>query len=198
MQRSSSDSGGRAQNRDRLSHGFGPIAPRHPRLLVLGSLPGRMSLEKQQYYGQPRNAFWTVMTEICGASPALGYAERVNRLEAAGIALWDVLAAAERPGSLDSSIVAATQRINDFAALFRRCPAIRCVFFNGRKAAELYERHVLPTLAETHAALPRATLPSTSPAYAGMPVEIKREQWQAAVSPYVRDAGPSATSKRTA
>lgn len=168
-----------------LSHGFPPLAPPAARVLILGSLPGAMSLEKQQYYGQPRNAFWRIMDVLCGAGPDLAYDRRLEMLGAAGIALWDVLAAAERPGSLDSSIVRESIRINEFAALFLRCPGVGAVFFNGRKSAELYRRHVLPTLEPPFGELPHVPLPSTSPAYAGMPFDAKLERWRAEIGPYL-------------
>ena len=162
---------------DPLSHGFPPIAPKDGRVLVLGSLPGGASLEKQQYYGQPRNAFWTIMGVLCGATPELDYPERIRHLERARVVLWDVIAAAERPGSLDSSIVSSTMQINDFASLFGRCRQIERVFFNGAKAAELYRRRVLPLLGQREAALPRIVLPSTSPANARLSTDDKLAAW---------------------
>ena len=168
-----------------LAHGFAPVAPPAATVLILGSLPGRMSLEKRQYYGQPRNAFWRIMDELCGAGPGLGYEQRLATLAAAGIALWDVLAAAARPGSLDSAIVTDTMRINDFTGLFGRCAGIGVVFFNGRKSAELYRRRVLPGLEAPYRELPNVTLPSTSPAYAGMPFAAKLERWQSAIGPHL-------------
>lgn len=169
-----------------LSRGFPPVVGKRPRVLVLGSLPGQASLRKSQYYGQARNAFWRIMGEICAAGPELQYADRLAALRANGIALWDVLEAAERPGSLDSAIVMDTARINDIPALLDRERSIGCVCFNGRKAAELYRRRVLPLLSARAAALPAAVLPSTSPAYASLQFEDKLEQWRAALGPRIR------------
>ncbi|MBS0395831.1 MAG: DNA-deoxyinosine glycosylase, partial [Proteobacteria bacterium] len=126
--------------------GFPPIARRDARVLVLGSLPGQESLRRRQYYAQPRNAFWPIMGELVGAAPALPYPRRARRLAASGIALWDVCAAAFRPGSLDAAIEPGSVVANDFAAFFRRHPRIRLVCFNGRTAATLYRRRVLPDL----------------------------------------------------
>jgi double-stranded uracil-DNA glycosylase len=115
---------------------------------------------------------------LFGAASPLPYNRRVKILTDHRIALWDVLAAAERPGSLDSSIVHATARANDFETLFRSHPHIRRVFFNGRKAGELYRRLVLPTLSAESAALRCESLPSTSPAHAGMTFAEKLEDWK--------------------
>ena len=149
-----------------------------PKLLILGSLPGRKSLEMQQYYAHPQNAFWKLITQILGAEWPLPYTRRVKVLTAHRIALWDVLAAAERPGSLDSSIVHASALANDFAAFYRAHPQIRRVYFNGRKAEELYRRFVLPGLSAEFAGLRYVSMPSTSPAHAGMTFAKKLERWK--------------------
>jgi double-stranded uracil-DNA glycosylase len=158
---------------------FPPIAKPDAETLVLGSLPGRRSLEMQQYYAHPQNAFWKLIARIFDVEPTLVYAQRVKVLTANRIALWDVLAAAERPGSLDSSIVRATVRANDFVAFFRSHPRILRVCFNGRKSEELYRRFVLPGLPAEFAAIQYLSLPSTSPAHAGMPFAEKLARWKA-------------------
>lgn len=156
---------------------FPPIAKKNSHTLILGSLPGQRSLQAQQYYAHPQNAFWKLIEKLFGASSPLPYTRRVKILTDHGIALWDVLAAAERPGSLDSSIVHASARANDFAAFFRAHPQIRRVFFNGRKAEELYRRFVLPGLGSEFEELDYECLPSTSPAHAGMNFATKLERW---------------------
>ena len=158
-------------------HCFPPIARRDSHTLILGSLPGRRSLEMRQYYAHPHNAFWKLVAAIFEADPLLPYEEKVKVLTRNGIALWDVLAAAERPGSLDSSIVHASALANDFAGFFRAHPRIRRVFFNGRKAEEMYRRFVLPRLGEEFAYIRYEGLPSTSPAHAGMTFAKKLGRW---------------------
>lgn len=173
------------ENQDprRVSRGFPPVVGPAPRVLVLGSLPGRASLEARQYYAQPRNAFWPIMGALCGASPALGYEARLAALAAAGIALWDVLLEARRPGSLDSSIVTATQRINDIAGLIAGHETIALVACNGLKAAGIFRRHVVPALTRS---LAIETLPSTSPAHASLSRADKLARWRRALAPYMR------------
>ena len=160
-----------------LDECFPPIVKKNSRTLILGSLPGQRSLQAQQYYAHPQNAFWKLIEKLFGASSPLPYKRRVKILTDHGIALWDVLAAAERPGSLDSSIVHASVRANDFEAFFRAHPQIRRVFFNGRKAEELYRRFVLPRLGSEFEELRYECLPSTSPAHAGMNFATKLERW---------------------
>ena len=160
-----------------LSQGFPPLGARHARVLVLGSLPGQASLAAGQYYAQPQNAFWRIMGALLDAGPALPYAERVARLERASVAVWDVLAAGQRAGSLDSAIVRSTAVVNDFQSLFRRHAAISLVCFNGRTAEHLYLRRVHADLPARAQAIPLHRLPSTSPAHAGMPFAAKLERW---------------------
>lgn len=164
------------------SRGFAPVVGGSPRVLVLGSLPGATSIAAGQYYAHPRNAFWIIMGEIAGAGPGLPYAERCARLVAGGIALWDVCAAARRPGSLDSAIDPASVEPNDFAGLLAAHPAIGHVAFNGAKAAELYRRLVQPSLVGAPGGLPQLVLPSTSPAHAGRSLESKLAAWRAALA----------------
>jgi double-stranded uracil-DNA glycosylase len=156
---------------------FPPISRRDARTLVLGSLPGQRSLQMQQYYAHPHNAFWKLIAAIFDAEGTSTYAQRVKLLKKNRIALWDVLEAAERPGSLDSSIVHASALVNDFAKFFRAHPRIDRVFFNGRKAEEMYRRCVLPTLGEEFSYIRYDGLPSTSPAHAGMTFAKKLDRW---------------------
>lgn len=146
--------------------------------LILGSLPGRRSLERRQYYAHPQNAFWKIVATVFDAGWPLPYERAVEVLKSRGVAVWDVLAEAERPGSLDSAIVPATARVNDFAKFYRAHPRLRRVFFNGRKAEELYTRVVLPGLSDEFGTLSYARLPSTSPAHAGMSFAGKLAMWR--------------------
>jgi len=175
-----------ASETEALACGFPPVVGTAPRVLVLGSLPGRASIAAAEYYAMPRNAFWPVMRELCGAGPEIAYAERLQRLQTAGIALWDVLHAAVRPGSLDTAIVSATEQPNDIARLTDRWRSIRLIAFNGQKAAALFRRHVEPTL--TRDDVKFVTLPSTSPAHASMRQHEKLEHWRIALLPYLRAA----------
>lgn len=180
-----------SRGRVALSVGFPPIADAAARVLVLGSLPGRKSLELREYYAQPYNAFWRVMGELTGAAPALSYPERLVRLRAHGVAVWDVLQAGEREGSLDSAIVPASIVVNDFNAFFEHHRHVRSICFNGNTAAGLFRRRVLPALAPEWAAIERHALPSTSPAYASLRFEQKLERWAAVLGPAARSAPAS-------
>ncbi len=140
-------------------------------------MPGAASLNARQYYAHSRNQFWRIMGELFGAGPELGYAARVRRLISQKVAVWDVLKHCERAGSLDSSIVRASEVANDFTGFFRRHRRIRAVYFNGAKAEHAFRRHVLPLLDPASAALKFERLPSTSPAHAGRSFQHKLREW---------------------
>jgi TDG/mug DNA glycosylase family protein len=160
------------------SRGFPPIAAPGARVLILGSLPGQASLAAHQYYAQPHNAFWRIMGELFDAGLDVPYPERVERLRASGVALWDVCKAAVRPGSLDASIDLKTVVTNDFERFFRAHPGIVHVCVNGGTAHRLYVRRVQPILPEPLSSLPLHLLPSTSPAHASLRFAQKLARWR--------------------
>ncbi|EXJ13139.1 DNA-deoxyinosine glycosylase [Nitrincola nitratireducens] len=113
---------------------FAPVVDERAKVLILGSMPGLASLTAQEYYAHPRNAFWPIMSTLFQFDVALQYSERLEKLNASGVALWDVLQQCERNGSLDSSIVRSSQQLNSFAEFFHAYPGIQAVFCNGNKA----------------------------------------------------------------
>ena len=157
---------------------FDAVADARAVVLILGSMPGKASLQAGRYYAHPQNAFWRIMGELAGADPGLPYAERLERLKSCGIALWDVLRSCSREGSLDSAIDERSIRPNDFARFFRTHPGITSVFFNGATAERCFLKHVLPALPASAAHLRLHRLPSTSPAHAGLSYAAKLEAWR--------------------
>lgn len=134
------------------------IVDNRTRVLIIGSMPGQQSLEKQQYYGNPRNHFWPIMGELLQVNIPDNYEERLQLLRQAGIGLWDAIARCERSGSLDATIKREVP--NDFSTLFAEYPHIQCVLFNGGKAFTVFKKHVGVDVLEQRFF---AQLPSTSP-----------------------------------
>ncbi|WP_167631217.1 DNA-deoxyinosine glycosylase [Mariprofundus ferrooxydans] len=161
-----------------LEEGFPCSADPDAKVLILGSMPGRKSLDEQQYYAHPRNAFWPIMASLFRFSADIGYDEKLGILRNNGIALWDVARQCIRPGSLDAAIRLPSVITNDFTAFFDTHPQIRAVCFNGRKAADLYQRRVIPELTLNQTQLPLYPLPSTSPAHAAISFDNKLAQWR--------------------
>ena len=159
-----------------IVQGFEPIADSDARILILGSMPGIASLEANQYYGHPRNAFWRIMGDVYGAGLERPYAERTTILKEQGVAVWDVLKLCHREGSLDSNIK--DEVPNDFERFFAHHPHIQRVVLNGGKASSSFERYVAPVFQE----LVVRSAPSTSPAYAAIRYEAKCERWRDALT----------------
>jgi hypoxanthine-DNA glycosylase len=158
--------------------GFPPIGSTSARVLILGSMPGVKSLDAEQYYAHPRNAFWFIMEGLFGFNAEGPYEERLESLIENRIALWDVLQTCHRPGSLDTSIDEESIVVNDFASFLQRHPGIHAIFFNGGKAEQLYRKYIAPELPEDMRDLFMQRLPSTSPANARLTLEEKTEQWR--------------------
>ncbi len=151
---------------------FPPVMDERTRILILGSLPGEESLRRQQYYGHPQNRFWELVGAAIGVDlRGLAYDDRLQTLLRHRIGLWDVIAEARRSGSLDSAI--RDERANDLVAFVQSLPNLVAIAFNGRKASAAGRRQ-LTNLGDAIALI---DLPSSSPAYAAMPLAEKLSRW---------------------
>ena len=155
--------------------GLAPVSPPDARVLILGSMPGAVSLAQQQYYAHPRNLFWPIMAQLCDFPVSLSYSDKLQQLKASGIALWDVIGHCQRSGSLDSAI--RDEQVNDFSLFFTQQPHIRAIGFNGAKAWQSFRRCVMPTQS-VPSQIQLIPLPSTSPAHAAMRFDDKLARWQ--------------------
>lgn len=149
---------------------FEPVVDDRTRVLILGSLPGEASLAAGQYYANPRNSFWALVSDVADRElVSLSYPDRLSALKAAGIGLWDVVAEADRAGSLDSAI---RQPVHaDLAGLVATLPDLQAVAFNGGAAARAGHR-----ILDGRTSATLLTLPSSSPALA-KPLAWKGESW---------------------
>ena len=152
---------------------FPPVWRKDAEILILGSMPGTESLRMRQYYAFRHNAFWKIMGDLFQFDNLLPYPERLNLLRQNHVALWDVLQACEREGSLDSNIQNAEP--NDIPWLLAQCPGLRWIYCNG-SAAACHFRRFFPTLAPM-----MVQLPSTSPAAARLKYGQKLAAWSVIV-----------------
>ncbi|HRY72388.1 MAG TPA: DNA-deoxyinosine glycosylase [Spirochaetia bacterium] len=156
--------------------GLAPIAPEYARVLVLGSFPSAASLALGEYYGFGRNHFWPLLALAFGEAEPGSWAGKLALLQRRNVALWDVIAACDREGSLDEAI--RNEEANDVLGLLSARTGIARVALNGGKAAASFRKLLAPELpaglaiGETvvwrpPALAPRAfsvcRLPSTSP-----------------------------------
>jgi hypoxanthine-DNA glycosylase len=132
--------------------GFPAVVNEKTEILILGSLPGDVSIRKRQYYGHPGNDFWRLLGSIIGEDlQGMNYQNRLEILKSNKIGLWDVFKAGKREGSEDAKIK--NEEINQFSMLKELTPSLKLIFFNGRKSGEYepilkaigYETKVLPS-----------------------------------------------------
>ena len=152
-----------------ICESFKPIYASDAKVLIVGSMPGVKSLQEQQYYAHPRNAFWPILFEVFGLEKTDDYAQKKRLIVDNNLALWDVARLCEREGSLDSDMKDIA--FNDFGALFEACPQIHAVLCNGGTAHSLF---IKSGYAQGKVVL---RLPSTSPAYT-LSYEKKRTAWK--------------------
>lgn len=165
---------------------FPPVARADARVLILGSMPGTVSLVAHQYYAHPYNQFWHIMGVLCDAGRDLPYARRLVRLQERGIALWDVFESCTRPGSLDASIEHSTAIVNDIPELLQRCPHIASICCNGTTSYTAFKRHLSAPVARLRPNLRIERLPSTSPANASWSAARKLAAWRAELGDCLR------------
>ena len=139
-------------------------------ILILGTMPGAVSLAKQEYYANPRNHFWRIIYTIFDGLPIPeNFEEKVQFLRCNKIGLWDVLENCERKGSLDIHIK--NQNENDFETLFDKFPAISKIVFNGKQSHAFFYKRFGQIKGITY-----YVMPSTSPANT-MTFENKLKIW---------------------
>jgi hypoxanthine-DNA glycosylase len=154
-------------------HCFPPVVDANTRVLVLGSLPGEVSLAQSQYYAHKQNRFWHLMGEVIGRDLAsIDYEARLQMLLLYRVGLWDVVAQAQRQGSLDSNI--RNHASNDLIALVESLPQLVAIAFNGGTAARLGMR----ALQDAAGQYQFISLPSSSAAHT-KPYAEKLHAWEA-------------------
>jgi methylated-DNA-[protein]-cysteine S-methyltransferase len=154
-----------------LIRSFDPVIDEDARVLILGSMPGKVSLEKAQYYAHPRNKFWILLYSVFDMQPDPDYKQKIAFLKSRKIALWDVFKECRRTGSADSDIL--NPVVNDFIGLLNTHPGIKSVLFNGTKAAQIFKKNS----GQIRSGISFFTLPSSSPANAGISLEDKLKAW---------------------
>lgn len=154
-----------------------PVVGDDPRVLVLGSMPGAASLREQRYYAHPRNLFWPMMQCHLGIDASAPYPERLQALRGCGVALWDVLAACHRRGSLDGAIDRASEEPNAVPEWLAAHPGIDAVLLNGGRAATMFRRHLEAACLRQRPRLRVLRPPSTSPANQSIPLAQREAAW---------------------
>lgn len=137
---------------------FAPVLPENPKVLILGSMPGGISLKKQEYYGNPRNHFWDILFTLFDQEKITNYEEKLSFVKKHHIALWDSIGACYREGSLDANIMA--DEPNDIIGLLQEYTSIQMIACNGTKSYQTFMKNFPKSeLGNVHV----VKMPSTSP-----------------------------------
>jgi hypoxanthine-DNA glycosylase len=155
---------------DNYCESFSPVIGKNPKILILGTMPGRKSLEMQEYYYHPRNIFWRIIFNLLKTDEKNTYSEKIKLIKKNRIALWDVCYSCTREGSLDSNIKDETP--NQILDFLQRHPSIETIIFNGQKAREKYLKYF-----DYIDGVEYFCLPSTSPANTSMNFQEKLVKW---------------------
>lgn len=150
-----------------------PVFDVETRVMVLGTLPSEESVMKQQYYANPRNQFWRIMSAVCNAECGSSYEERISFLRQRGVGLWDVLEEGQREGSADATI--RDVKPNSLDEFLAQYPGITCLALNGSHAKEYFEKYAAGKVGDSVTVM---YLPSSSPRNRGS-VNEKADAWKA-------------------
>lgn len=158
---------------------FPPIVSAQSSILILGSMPSDTSLQKQEYYGHPTNAFWPIMEQLCGYHLDT-YEDKCTMIIKHRLALWDVLSSCKRMGSADQAIQEGVP--NDILGFLALHEGIRCILCNGATAMRLFMRYLKRNVAGAAPYVPTILqAPSTSAAYT-LPITEKASIWLGMIS----------------
>ena len=152
-----------------LIHPIAPVFDKDSRVLILGSFPSVKSREEGFFYGHPQNRFWKVTASVFGEDVPKTIDEKKSFLLKNHIALWDVIGSCEIDGSSDSSI--RNVSVNDIKMILETA-GIQAIYLNGKKAFQLYQKHMLPVTGREG-----ICLPSTSPANAAWQMDRLVREW---------------------
>jgi hypoxanthine-DNA glycosylase len=153
-----------------MIHSFPYFIDAETEILILGTMPGMVSLTKQEYYANPRNHFWKIIYSIFDGLPIPeNFEQKIKFLQSHKIGLWDVLENCERKGSLDIHIK--NQKENDFESLCKEFPLITKIIFNGKQSHAFFSKRFGQIEGINY-----YVMPSTSPANT-MTFENKLTNW---------------------
>lgn len=131
---------------DSKIYGFDPIIFQDSKYLILGTLPGKKSLETKFYYADRGNCFWQFLSQYMGCSFPLSDSDKIQLLKNSQIALWDIYASGIRVNrrgmkktSRDVDII--SEELNNIEELLLRYPNIKRIGLPGKRAYATFIKH---------------------------------------------------------
>ena len=142
-------------------------------VLILGTLPGQMSLTTGTYYADPSNKFWDILFMACGEKIEKTDTAKERLLKKYHIALWDILDSAVRKTSSDKDLM--DERPNDLPACLMEYPNLKLLIFHSNDAYKYFQRFF------KNISIPYICVSSPS-GQNRKSIETKAEEWSAALS----------------
>lgn len=155
------------------AHSLPAIVGENPQVLILGTIPGELSLCRKEYYAASGNSFWKILAKIYHYNKEFEtYDEKLNFLKANNLALWDAFESCVRTGSADKDIVKSSIKLNKIATFLKEHPTIKRVVFNGQRAEEALRK-------QNFAEVCKVIAYSTSQANTHQTFDEKVKNWKA-------------------
>lgn len=122
----------------KVIHNLKPIYNTESKILILGSMPSKISRDYKFYYANKNNRFWAII-EVLFNIKLTSYQEKEKFLLNNYIALWDVIKECEITGSSDSSIK--NVKVNNISELIKKSN-ISVIFVTGKTALKYYNLYL--------------------------------------------------------
>ena len=151
------------------ANGLGYFGCRNPKILILGTMPGKQSRTAGEYYSNKNNCFWEMIATICEKKHPLNDMQKVQCLNKLKIGLWDVYKSCEIQGSLDKNI--RKPMPNNFDEFFKKYKWIDKIVFNGKRPMREFRR------IEKKCKIAQYAAPSTSGSNTYLSKDKKIEEW---------------------
>lgn len=156
-----------------ITEGLEPVADSESEFLILGTLPGKVSLQTQQYYANRSNYFWRIISSIFDEILPDSYEGKLEMLKRHHIALWDVLKSANRESSLDADIK--NPNANDILGFISTHPNLRVIGLNGKDSEDYFRKFIgIHNLPEN---IRVVSLPSSSSTNTHLKLDAKISLW---------------------
>lgn len=121
----------------KVYHELKPIYNKNSKILILGSMPSKISRDNNFYYANKTNRFWPVMSILFNKNLNTNLEKKQFLIEN-NIALWDVIASCDINGSSDSSIK--NIKVNNINKILKETE-IKYIFCTGLKAYTIFKKH---------------------------------------------------------
>ena len=156
--------------------GLLPMMGKDPKILILGTMPGDVSLKQKAYYrNESRNKFWEILHSVFADDEDVSYEDLLKKHH---IALWDCLKAGKRQGSTDEKFETDSLVPNDLENFLSNNPSIKTIILNGKgessKSTYGIFNRFFPNLSNRYRVI---ALSSSSNANATITLEQKIKEW---------------------